>query len=154
MTQTTETPDLLEQFLAEHPDTACPACNYRLHRLTSSACPECGTELALTVGRQRTVLRWWLLLSVSLWVGCGEALYHLCWLMISLLRWDFQDWMPADWLFTALLLPMLPLAVVTLLIRTWYVGLPRDVQLAVALVVSIPVMLALLALYSYYNFMY
>jgi hypothetical protein len=43
------TPALLQQYLGEH-DEPCPGCGYNLRGLTSSACPECNSELTLSVG--------------------------------------------------------------------------------------------------------
>ncbi len=45
--------ELLLRFLRErnHP---CPKCGYDLRNLTRPVCPECGEELALSVGRRNT----------------------------------------------------------------------------------------------------
>lgn len=39
---------LLNLYMAEH-DDACPRCDYNLHGLTGSICPECGEPIVLGV---------------------------------------------------------------------------------------------------------
>ncbi len=48
---------MLLEFLVEH-EAACPVCGYNLKTLTRPICPECGSELVLTVGATRLRLGW------------------------------------------------------------------------------------------------
>ena len=48
-----ESGELLLQFL-EGRSLPCPRCGYDLRDLTRPVCPECGEELALTVGRRHS----------------------------------------------------------------------------------------------------
>jgi hypothetical protein len=48
---------MLLDFLREH-DAPCPVCGYNLRALTRPICPECGHELALTVGAPQLRLGW------------------------------------------------------------------------------------------------
>src|SRR5215207_7280264 len=54
---------MLLDFLREY-DAACPVCGYNLRALARPICPECGSELVLTVGATRLRLGW-LLVAVA-----------------------------------------------------------------------------------------
>src|SRR5262245_5700142 len=54
---TSRAQELLLEFLREH-ESPCPVCGYNLKALTKPMCPECGQELALTVGTARLRLGW------------------------------------------------------------------------------------------------
>src|SRR4051812_34065855 len=54
---TTRAQEMLLDFLREH-EATCPLCGYNLKALTRPICPECGQELALTVGAAHVRLGW------------------------------------------------------------------------------------------------
>ena len=71
-------------------DEPCPACGYNLHGIPTPICPECGTELAVTVCRAKDALGPWLLglivtaaglgfSSVMSIAGIAAAVRHINW---------------------------------------------------------------------------
>ncbi len=58
-------------------EASCPRCQYNLHQLTGTTCPECGMGLVLTVGAVEPDLRAWITLVVSLCLGAGLGLFWI-----------------------------------------------------------------------------
>ena len=52
-------------------DTACPACGHNVRGIASPVCPECGTELAVSLCRARERIGPWLLGLVVSAAGLG-----------------------------------------------------------------------------------
>lgn len=61
----------------------CPVCEYHLHQLAEPRCPECGTELHLTVGATLPRLTPWTSAVVWFAMGMGfDAVVSLLWLVM------------------------------------------------------------------------
>ena len=113
-------------YLATH-EEACPACGYNVHRLTAPRCPECGRPLAVQVVAAIAGFTWpWLvaLVSVSLAAGFGMMIAAVS-INERLPDWDYQ---PRLFLLCVYFMCNLPLPVVALLLRRWFVRRTPPVQ--------------------------
>lgn len=80
---------MLLDFL-RHFEAPCPVCNYNLHALTQPICPECGHELALSVGVWGGRLRMdWLLVALAPGFFSGIAAFFV--LVMIFARLIFGD---------------------------------------------------------------
>ncbi|MEM7621611.1 MAG: hypothetical protein AAF235_00225 [Planctomycetota bacterium] len=71
--------DPLLRTLIEDRDAECPVCGYTLKGLSSAVCPECGTELTLTVGTPDPRLGIWLVGLVLFALPTGFHFIVLMW---------------------------------------------------------------------------
>lgn len=70
--------DFLTQFLAER-DADCPGCQYNLRGLQTGTCPECGSELELSIGLTEPRLGAFVSGAVGLAAGLGFNTLLICW---------------------------------------------------------------------------
>lgn len=123
----------LLDFLRDR-DVACPLCGYNLRGLTSPRCPECGRDLRLSVGLAEPFLRAWVLLAVATVAPAGIGL-----VFVAVLIRD-RAFMPREWWYVAsavYFLACIPLAVVVLICRRWFVRLPKRVQWTAAAAIAL-----------------
>lgn len=77
--------EFLKQFLAER-DTPCPLCEYNLRGLTSDMCPECGSEVQVTVGLTEPRMGAYIAGVVGLAAGLGFDMLMLLWVSVMLIQ--------------------------------------------------------------------
>jgi hypothetical protein len=70
--------ELLRAFLAER-DLPCPLCGYNLRALTAEKCPECGSEVEITVGLTEPRMAAFIAGVVGLASGVGFNTLMLFW---------------------------------------------------------------------------
>jgi hypothetical protein len=71
--------EFLREFLAER-DVPCPLCQYNLRALTGDTCPECGSEVSITVGLTEPRMAAFIAGVVGLASGVGFNTLMLVWL--------------------------------------------------------------------------
>lgn len=71
--------EFLRTFLAER-DLPCPLCGYNLRALTADRCPECGSEVEITVGLTEPRIAAFIAGVVGLAAGVGFNTLMLFWL--------------------------------------------------------------------------
>jgi hypothetical protein len=130
-----ETPDdlALLAFL-ETNERPCPACGYNVHRLREARCPECGAPLLLRlVPLEGTVARLWAAAIVVAAAGAGVGLFCAAVVM----REGWPPLMPRSREFLRMVqfnivllffLGTIPLPLPLLLLRRWFVRMPRSLQ--------------------------
>ena len=70
--------EFLRAFLAER-DVPCPLCGYNLRALTTEKCPECGSEVEVTVGLTEPRMAAFIAGLVGLAAGLGFCALLLMW---------------------------------------------------------------------------
>ncbi len=97
MSETESRLEFLNQFLAER-DLPCPLCAYNLRGLTSGACPECGSEVELSVGLSEPRMGAFVTGAVGLASGLGFNTFILGWfLWMSAMRATYGPRLADGW---------------------------------------------------------
>jgi hypothetical protein len=121
----------LVEFVRDH-DAACPSCDYNLRGLTRARCPECGTELKLSIRLAEPRIGAWIALAAAVTLSAGVGVF-LAYLAIRfgvdrLVR-PMERWGEVSlcWFFPALLA-----CPIVFFARRRFQRLPRIVQIAAA----------------------
>lgn len=125
-----ETPDehWLRAYLAEH-DLKCGACGYNLRGLTSSRCPECDAEIAVTVTNRPSITPAYQSLIIGLALGAGGGIaYLLFFLLLTLGFGPEEPWLYLIPISQTLLEGGILLALLSPDRRERFVALPGDRQ--------------------------
>jgi len=147
MTAPTDTDDdttMLVQFLHDR-DVECPVCKYNLRMLTTPRCPECGTQIKLTIGAE--VNRAWIITIIPLWMAMlpGVIFFSIALIEISQGHMVFRNFTKDPQLYLTAgfsLLSVLAAPALTLN-RRWFLKRSRKLQ---QLIAGTVVTLAVLAL--------
>jgi len=139
-----EAPDThwLTAYLRER-DVPCPACHAPLRNLAADVCPDCGNELALTLGTVDAPLRTWIPMAVASLASAGVGFFMIA-LVVQNGPPPYQDhaifWLV--WFFAA----SVPLAALVILARRRFLRLSRATQQRLSIGYVTIVFIAFLAL--------
>jgi len=146
-----EDEQLLLAYVAQR-DVPCPVCKYNLRQLQSSRCPECGNQLKLSVGVVGNLSTNWIVALVAslLAAGIGLPFQILALITAGLGGLSEITREPEGFIFLMLVLYSLiciPVVIVLLAKRTWFVTLKSETQNVLAgMLVMFDILAALTAL--------
>ncbi len=112
---------MLLTWLERH-DECCPVCRYRLQGIESARCPECGTDLRLTVDSSEARQGAWLFAMLAPALGMGFTSVVAAILLVAVTLERIQQgsaaipWQPVVIFSTMLLLALIDLAVLMYLL--------------------------------------
>lgn len=146
--------ELLLGYLQQR-EAVCPVCKYNLHALTLPRCPECGMGLRLSVGTVEPYLRAWILLIVAACASAGLGVLFVVvvvrdgWPLTTFSgRTSILEFVATNGSI-AYFMATIPVVVLALAFRRWFIRRARATQWAFSALFSIVSILVFLA-FCYY----